>query len=106
MICGYTAATIARLAGVHPKVLSERHGHAFTQITWFATRHGLESMQEARRTPPGDSCNLIGPILVQATVSKLLPGRRYPSLSVSAARRPYRWSIRRHHHGREGPRGR
>ena len=35
------------LAGVHPKVVSERHGHASTQITLDRYSHVLESMQEA-----------------------------------------------------------
>jgi integrase len=43
----HTAATIALLAGVHPKVVSERHGHASTQITLDRYSHVLESMQEA-----------------------------------------------------------
>jgi integrase len=41
----HTAATIALLAGVHPKVVSERHGHASTQITLDRYSHVLESMQ-------------------------------------------------------------
>jgi integrase len=43
----HTAATIALMAGVHPKVVSERHGHASTQITLYRYSHVLESMQEA-----------------------------------------------------------
>jgi integrase len=43
----HTAATIALLAGVHPKVVSERHGHASTQITLDRYSHVVESMQEA-----------------------------------------------------------
>ena len=43
----HTAATVALLAGVHPKVVSERHGHASTQITLDCYSHVLESMQEA-----------------------------------------------------------
>ena len=43
----HTAATVALLAGVHPKVVSERHGHASTQITLDRYSHVLESMQEA-----------------------------------------------------------
>jgi integrase len=43
----HTAATIALLAGVHPKGVSERHGHASTQITLDRYSHVLESMQEA-----------------------------------------------------------
>jgi integrase len=42
----HTAATVALLA-VHPKVVSERHGHACTQITLDRYSHVLESMQEA-----------------------------------------------------------
>ncbi len=41
----HTAATVALLAGVHPKVVSERHGHASTQITLDRYNHVLESMQ-------------------------------------------------------------
>jgi integrase len=43
----HTAATVALLAGVHPKVVSERHGHASTQITLDRYSHVLESMQVA-----------------------------------------------------------
>jgi integrase len=43
----HTAATVALLAGVHPKVVSERHGHASTQITMDRYSHVLESMQVA-----------------------------------------------------------
>jgi integrase len=41
----HTAATVALLAGVHPKVVSERHGHASTQITLDRYSHVVESMQ-------------------------------------------------------------
>ena len=43
----HTAATIALLAGVHPKVVSERHGHAPTQITLDRYSPVVESMQVA-----------------------------------------------------------
>jgi integrase len=43
----HAAAAIARLAGVHPKAVSERHGHASTQITLDPYSHVLESIQEA-----------------------------------------------------------
>lgn len=43
----HTAATVALLAGVHPKVVSERHGHASTQITLDRYSHVIESMQMA-----------------------------------------------------------
>jgi hypothetical protein len=43
----HTAATVALLAGVHPKVVCERHGHASTHITLDRHSHVLESMQEA-----------------------------------------------------------
>jgi integrase len=42
-----TAATVALIAGVHPKVVSERHGHASTQITLDRYSHVIESMQTA-----------------------------------------------------------
>ena len=41
----HTSATVALLAGVHPKVVSERHGHASVQITLDRYSHVLESMQ-------------------------------------------------------------
>ena len=41
----HTSATLALLAGVHPKVVSERHGHASTQIILDRYSHVLESMQ-------------------------------------------------------------
>jgi integrase len=43
----HTAATVALLAGVHPKVVSERHGHASTQIKLDRYSHVIESMQTA-----------------------------------------------------------
>jgi acyl-CoA synthetase (AMP-forming)/AMP-acid ligase II len=43
----HTAATTALIPGVHPKVVSERHGHASTQITGDRYTHVLESVQEA-----------------------------------------------------------
>jgi integrase len=43
----HTSATVALLAGVHPKVVSERHGHASTQITLDRYSHVIESMQVA-----------------------------------------------------------
>jgi integrase len=43
----HTSATVALLAGVHPKVVSERHGHASTQITLDRYSHVVESMQRA-----------------------------------------------------------
>jgi integrase len=41
----HTSATVALLAGVHPKVVAERHGHASTQITLDRYSHVIESMQ-------------------------------------------------------------
>lgn len=41
----HTSATVALLAGVHPKVVSERHGHASTQITLDRYSHVIETMQ-------------------------------------------------------------
>jgi hypothetical protein len=38
-------ATVALLAGVHPKVVAERHGHASTQITLVRYSHVIESIQ-------------------------------------------------------------
>jgi len=43
----HTAATVALLAGMHPKVVSERQGHASTQITLDCCSQVLESMQVA-----------------------------------------------------------
>jgi integrase len=42
----HTSATVALLAGVHPKVVTERHGHASTQITLDRYSHVIESMQQ------------------------------------------------------------
>ena len=42
-----TSPVTSLLAGVHPKVVSERHGHASTQITLDRYSHVLESMQVA-----------------------------------------------------------
>jgi integrase len=41
----HTSATVALLAGVHPKVVTERHGHASTQITLDRYSHVIEPMQ-------------------------------------------------------------
>lgn len=41
----HTSATVALIAGVHPKVVSERHGHASTRITLDRYSHVIESMQ-------------------------------------------------------------
>ena len=41
----HTSATVALLAGVHPKVVSERHAHALTQITLDRYSHVIETMQ-------------------------------------------------------------
>jgi hypothetical protein len=43
----HTPATIALMAGVHPKLVSERHGHASTQITLDRYSHALDLMLEA-----------------------------------------------------------
>jgi len=42
---GHTSATLALMAGVHPKVVTERHGHASTQIALDRYSHVVESMQ-------------------------------------------------------------
>lgn len=42
---GHTSATVALIAGVNPKVVSERHGHASTQIALDRYSHVIESMQ-------------------------------------------------------------
>jgi integrase len=49
----YTAVIIALLAGLHPKVVSERHGHASPQITLDRYGHVLDSM-------PVDAADAIG----------------------------------------------
>jgi integrase len=50
----HTAATVALLAGVHPKVVTERQGHSSTQITLDRYSHVVESMQEAAAAAIGD----------------------------------------------------
>ena len=40
-------AGLPEIAGVHPKVVNERHGHASTQSTLDRYTHALESMQTA-----------------------------------------------------------
>lgn len=42
----HTAATLALAAGVHPKVVSERLGHANISITMDTYSHVVEGMQE------------------------------------------------------------
>ena len=58
----HTAATLALLAGVHPKVVSERHGHASTQITLDRHSHVLESMQESAAGAIGLFAPRVAPI--------------------------------------------
>jgi integrase len=41
----HTSATVALLAGVHPKVVTERHGHASTLIILDRYSHVIVSMQ-------------------------------------------------------------
>ena len=41
----HTSATLALMAGVHPKVVTERHGHASTQITMDRYSYVVESTQ-------------------------------------------------------------
>jgi integrase len=41
----HTSATVALLAGVHPTVVSERHGHVSTQITLDRYSQVIESMR-------------------------------------------------------------
>ncbi len=55
----HTSATVALLAGVHPKVVTERHGHASTQITLDRYSHVIESMQ-------ADAAEAIGRFLAPA----------------------------------------
>ncbi len=50
---------MALLAGVHPKVVTERHGHASTQITLDRYSHVIESMQ-------ADAAEAIGRFLAPA----------------------------------------
>lgn len=42
----HTSATLALLAGVHPKVVSERMGHANVGITLDTYSHVVKGMQE------------------------------------------------------------
>ncbi|HVB05879.1 MAG TPA: tyrosine-type recombinase/integrase [Acidimicrobiales bacterium] len=55
----HTSATIALLAGVHPKVVAERHGHASTQITLDRYSHVLQPMQVAAAASIGEFLNPI-----------------------------------------------
>ena len=42
----HTQATLALAAGVHPKVVSERPGHASVTITLDTYSHAIPAMQE------------------------------------------------------------
>ena len=42
----HTHATLALRAGIHPKVVSERLGHATVSITLDAYSHAIPAMQE------------------------------------------------------------
>ena len=42
----YTHATLALQAGIHPKVVSERLGHATVSITLDTYSHAIPAMQE------------------------------------------------------------
>ena len=55
----HTSATVVVLVGVHPKVVTERHGHASTQITLDRYSHVIESMQ-------ADAAEAIGRFLQEA----------------------------------------
>ena len=55
----HTSATVVLLVGVHPKVVTERHGHASTQITLDRYSHVIESMQ-------ADAAEAIGRFLQEA----------------------------------------
>jgi site-specific recombinase XerD len=41
----HTSATVDLVAGVHPEVVTERHGHASTQLTLDRYSHVIEYMQ-------------------------------------------------------------
>ena len=43
----HTHATLALQAGVHPKVVSERLGHATVSISFDTYSHAIPAMQEA-----------------------------------------------------------
>ena len=43
----HTQATLALQAGIHPKVVSERLGHATISITLDTYSHAIPAMQEA-----------------------------------------------------------
>jgi integrase len=43
----HTAATLLLLAGVHPKIVSERLGHASIEVTLNTYSHVLPTMQKA-----------------------------------------------------------
>ena len=43
---GHTHATLALRAGIHPKVVSERLGHATVSITLDTYSHAIPAMQE------------------------------------------------------------
>ena len=43
----HTHATLALQAGVHPKVVSERLGHATVSITLDTYSHAIPAMQES-----------------------------------------------------------
>ena len=44
---GHTHATLALRAGIHPKVVSERLGHATISITLDTYSHVMPGMQES-----------------------------------------------------------
>ena len=46
MTCGHTHATLALHAGIHPKVVPERLGHATISITLDTYSHAIPAMQE------------------------------------------------------------
>ena len=47
----HTHATRALQAGIHPKVVSERLGHATIAITLDTYSHAIPAMQEEAATP-------------------------------------------------------
>ena len=50
MIYAHTTATLALTAGVHPKVVQERLGHANVGITLDTYSHVVQGMQEEAAT--------------------------------------------------------
>jgi integrase len=73
----HTHATLLLRAGVHPKIVSERLGHASVTITMETYSHAIASLQR-------DAADVMGGMLSGGTVPRTVPDNR-ATLSIGTA---------------------